>query len=123
MNTPWVPYSQPSGPHEKVLSISWVSWYPQPSSRTCGGPAGTSVPSLTRDEEQVGRCADEHAAESDLDSAHQVQAFDEHLAAVERAVAVGVLEDEDAILAFTLRRAHRVGVCLGDPQPAAVVDR
>src|SRR5262245_50991974 len=40
VNTPWVPYNQPSGPQVKVFNVSWVSSYPQPSSMICGGPAG-----------------------------------------------------------------------------------
>src|SRR5690606_34741743 len=42
VNTPCVPYSQPSGPQVKVLRVSCVSWYPKPSNRICGSPAGAS---------------------------------------------------------------------------------
>ena len=55
--------------------------------------------------------------------ADEVQILDEHLAAVEPSVAVGVFEDQDAILALAFRGAHRIGVRLGDPQPAAIVER
>ena len=38
VNTPWQPYSQPSGPQMKLFSVSCVSSIPQPSSRICGCP-------------------------------------------------------------------------------------
>ena len=74
-------------------------------------------------EQQVRRRADPHAAEADFQAAHQVQPLGEHRALVELAVAVGVFEDQDAVAALALRRADRILVRLGDPQPAAVVDR
>ena len=43
--------------------------------------------------------ADPDAAEADFQAADQVQAVGEDLARVEPAVAVGVLEDQDAVLA------------------------
>ena len=61
---------------------------------------------LDRDEQQVRRRADPDAAEADLDAADEVQVLDEDLAAVEPAVAVGVLEDEDAVLALAFGRAR-----------------
>ena len=106
-----------------MLSVSCVSWYPQPSSITCGGPAGASVPVLDRDEQKIRRGADPHAAEPDLDAADEVQVLDEHLPAVEASVAVGVLEDQNPILALAFRRAHGIRVAFGNPQPAAVVER
>ena len=57
------------------------------------------------DEQQVRRRADPDAAEADLQAADQVQPFDEDGPLVELAVAVGVLEDQDAVaclLAFGL---------------------
>ena len=77
---------------------------------------------VERDEEQVRRGADPHAAEPDLDAADEVQVLDEHLPPVEAAVAVGVLEDQNAVLAGALRRADGIGVRFGDPQPAAIVE-
>src|SRR5579885_1400283 len=45
---PLHPYSQPSGPHESELkTLCLVSFRFQPSSSTCGGPAGLSSPGLT----------------------------------------------------------------------------
>ena len=82
-----------------------------------------SSPSLDRDEQQVRRRADPDAAEADFDAADEIQVLDEDRAPVERAVAVGVLEDQDAIAALAFGRAHGIGVRLGDPQPAAVVER
>ena len=52
---------------------------------------------LDRDEQQIRRRADPDAAEADLQAADQVQALHEDRALVERAVAVGVLEDQDAV--------------------------
>ncbi len=45
------------------------------------------------------------------------------LAGIEAAVAVGVFEDEDAISRLCLRHSPRVGVGLGDPEAASIVDR
>ena len=78
---------------------------------------------LDRNEQKIRRGADPDAAEADLDAADEVQVLDEDLPVVETSVAVGVLEDQDAILALAFRRAHRIGVRLDDPQPAAVVER
>ena len=61
---------------------------------------------LDRDEQQVWGGADPDAAEADLDAADEVQVLDEHLALVETAVAVGVLEDEDPVAALALRCAN-----------------
>ena len=47
----------------------------------------------------------------------------EDLALVEMAVAVGVLEDQDPVLALGLGPPVGVGVVLGDPEPASGVDR
>ena len=45
VKTPWQPYSRPSGPQAKELSISCVSCAPQPSRTTTGAASGTSSPS------------------------------------------------------------------------------
>ena len=85
---------------------------------------------VVRDEEQVGGGPDPHPAEADLDAAGQVQPLEEDGPLVVFAVAVGVLEDDDLVAEFTVgdhragvRVPPRVGVCLKNPQPAAVVDR
>ena len=80
-------------------------------------------PRLDRNEHQIRRGADPHAAEADFDAADEVQVLDEHLAAVEAPVAVGVLEDQDAIPALSLGRAQRIGVRLGHPEAPAIVER
>ena len=66
----------------------------------------TVVPSFVRNEHQIRCRADPHAAESDFDAADEVQVFGEDLPAVETAVAVGVLEDQDAVLALAVGRAR-----------------
>ena len=85
---------------------------------------GLVVAVLDRDEQQVRRRADPDAAEADLDAADEVQALDEDGALVELAVAVGVLEDQDAVAWPRLSgAADRDSVVrLRHPEPAAVVD-
>ena len=78
---------------------------------------------LDRNEHQMRRSADPYAAEAHLDAADEVQTLDEDLTAVEASVAVGVLEDQDAIPALPLGRAHRIGVRLGHPESPAIVER
>ena len=77
----------------------------QPSSTTSGAPSGTSSPFAVGDEEQVRRGADPDAAEADLDAGEVGPLVPEDGPLVEPAVAVGVLEDQDAVPA---RRARRV---------------
>ena len=72
-------------------------------------------------EQQIRRGADPHAAEAEFDSAHEVQPLQKHLGLFEPAVAVGILENQDAVFALTLGRANRIGISLGHPQPAAIV--
>ncbi len=78
---------------------------------------------LHRDEQEVGGRADPDASESDLEAADEIELVGEHLAPVEPAVAVRVLEDEDAIAAFALGRPQRVAVRFRHPQAAAIVER
>ena len=66
----------------------------------------TVRPVLDRNEQQVRRRADPHAAEADLDAADEIQVLGEDLAAVEASVAVGVFEDQDAVLALAFGRAQ-----------------
>ena len=72
---------------------------------------------------KYGRRADPHAAEADFEAADQVQLSMKHFALVELAVAVGVFENQNPVLALSLGHANRIGIGLGDPQPAAIVDR
>ncbi len=69
------------------------------------------------------RGADPDAAEADLEAAHEVEALEEDRSPVETPVAIGVLEDQDAVLAFALGRPFGIAVSLRDPEPAAIVDR
>ena len=88
--------------------------------RRPGRPIGAR---LHRDEQQVRSGADPDPAEPDLEAADEIELVDEHLAPVEPAVAIRVLEDQDAIAAFALGRPQRVAVRLRHPQAAAIVDR
>src|SRR4029077_16714934 len=51
-----------------------------------------------------------------------VQSLDKNGAAIELAVAVGVLEDDDAIFPFALLGSLGIGVGLGNPEPASMID-
>ena len=73
-----------------------------------GRAVGPVVAVLVGDEQEVRGRADPDAAEADLQAADQVQLIGEDLARVEPAVAVGVLEDQDAVLGL-LRRARAAG--------------
>ncbi len=88
-----------------------------------GRAVGAVVAVAVGNEQKLRGRADPDAAEADLQAADQVQVVGEDLARVEPAVAVGVLEDEDAVLGLVVGHAPRVGIGLGDPEPAAVVDR
>ena len=86
------------------------------------------VPIFHRDENEIRRRADEHSAEADLDAAHEIQPLHENGALVRIAVAIRVLEDEDAILptqpfrrARLRLRALRIRHPLDDPHARAVV--
>ncbi len=76
-----------------------------------------------RHEQQVRRGADEDAVEADRQRRREHDAFHEHLAAVGHAVAVGVLEDQDAAGAGVGEAVHPrlVVAVLGHPQAAAIV--
>ena len=54
---------------------------------------------LDWNEHEVGRGAYPYAAEAELQSADQIQVIEEHRAPIEFAVAVGVFEDQDAVVA------------------------
>jgi len=63
-----------------------------------------------------------HPAEANLEAADEIQPFVEHRAFLERAVAVYVFENENAVRAFPFELLFRIGVGLGDPEPAAFID-
>src|SRR5436309_12025018 len=73
---------------------------------------------LDRDEKQFRRLANPDAAEAKLEAGDEVQSFVEYSALIENAVAVGVLEDEDAILRFLGWQFARIGVAFSHPEPA-----
>ena len=67
---------------------------------------GLVVAVFVGNEEQVRGGADPDAAEADFQAADEVQAFVEDGPLVERAVEVGVFEDEDAVAAFVASGAR-----------------
>ena len=73
------------------------------------------IPVLIRDEHQVGSRPHPHATEAQFQAADKVQTLDEHLAILERAVAVGVFQDDDLVLALPVLGAVGIGVGFGHP--------
>ena len=86
---------------------------------TRGLPGALVVPS--KREEQIGRRAQPDATEADRDAAGERGLVPEDRLLVEGAGALGVLEDQDAVLGHA--RAGRVIGALDDPEAAAVIDR
>ena len=103
------------------------------------------VPIADGDEHQVWRRANPNAAETDLQSADQVEVLQKHSAFVELVVPVGVLEDKYSVCpakdifelfgsGFAAIRAAGpvvgrripaatwIGVALGDPDPPAIIE-
>ncbi len=80
---------------------------------------GPVVAVAVGEEEQVGRRADPDAAGPQLDAGVVRPLVVEDGAAVEAAVAVGVLEDQDAVLAVRPAQPDRIRRVLDDPEPAA----
>ena len=66
------------------------------------GRAGRLVAVVDRDEEQVRRRAEPDAAEAELDAGEVHAVVEEDGLLVERAVAVGVFEDDDAVAALAV---------------------
>ena len=100
-----------------------MSCWPQPSSRTCGGPSGRSSPSRSGMKRRCGAAPTQTPPKPTSRPLTRFRWSANTLRRVEPAVAVGVLEDEDAVPGLVVGDATRVGVGLGDPEPAAVVDR
>ena len=84
----------------KVFSVSCVSSIAPAVEQDLRLAVGLVVAVLVGNEQQVRGRADPHAAEADFQAADEVQPFDEDGPLVERAVAVGVFEDQDAVAAF-----------------------
>ena len=76
---------------------------------------------LDRDEEQVGRRAEPDAAEAHGDTARERGLVPEDRLLIEGAGALGVLEDDDAVLGYA--RAGGVVGAFDDPEAAAIIDR
>ena len=107
-------------PDEVVQGLVGISALPaiEHDLRFAGGLGFVAI--LHRDEEQVGRRAEPDAAEADGDAAGEGGLVPEHRLLVEGAVALGVLEDEDAVLGHA--RAGRVVGTLDNPEATAVID-
>ena len=88
-----------------------------------GRTVGDVVAVAVGDEQQLGRAEQPDAAEPELDAAEPLDVVGEDRPPVEPAVAVGVLEDQDAVAEaeVELLGAVGVGVVLGDPEPPAGV--
>ena len=84
---------------------------------------GLIVAVAIRDEQQVGWGAEPQPIEAHRDRRRERDVLQEHLAGVGDAVAVGVLEDQDAAVTMVGEAlpAGLIVAVLGDPHPAAVV--
>ena len=80
------------------------------------------IPIRHRHERQIRRGPNPHATEAHLDAADQVQFLHEHRAFVELAVAIRVLEHDDAILPFALRLPLRIRHPFDHPKASAIID-
>ena len=83
---------------------------------------GPVVAVAVGDEDQVGRGADPDPAEPQRDAGVVGPSVGKDGPAIEAAVAVGVLEDQDAIPAARPAQPDRVRVVLDHPEPPPVVD-
>ena len=73
-------------------------------------------------EQEVRRRTDPHPTEANLQRTDEVEALAKHRPLVEGIVAVGVFEDQDPVAGFFGRHPHGIGVGLGHPQAATVVE-
>src|SRR5262249_26766099 len=73
-------------------------------------------------EQQVRGTEDPHAAEADRDAGQVLPLVPENGALVEAADVVAVLEDDYTIPVLRVPRLPGVGIALGDPQPATVIE-
>ena len=73
-------------------------------------------------EEQLRRRADPHPAEAHLETADEVQPLLKDRSLVEHMVAIGVFEDENPVLRRLGSDPPRIGIGLGHPEPAPVVE-
>ena len=73
-------------------------------------------------EHELGGCAHPHASKPDRQTADEVEPLLEDLPGVEHVITVGVLEDEDPVTGILGCDLLRIGVALGHPEAAAVVE-
>jgi hypothetical protein len=106
----------------KLLSVSWVSWVTPAIKHDLRGSIRDVVVIAIGDEQEIRRRADPDAAEADFQSADEVQIFGKYFLGLKDAVAVAVLENQDAILALTFGLAVRITHRLRDPDAAARVE-
>ncbi len=78
---------------------------------------------IQRNIQQLGGGTDPNAAMTHLQAADQIQVFHEDGALVELPVTISVFQDHNTIQSLAGRALLRVAVGLGDPHPAAVVQR
>jgi hypothetical protein len=98
----------PSEGVQRLVRVAFVVPTVEENLRFAGGLGFIAI--LNRNEHQIGRGADPHAAKTDFDSTDQIELFHEYSAAVEFSVAVRVFENEDAVLARRFLSAPPVGV-------------
>ncbi len=84
---------------------------------------GTIVTIAIGNEQQMRGGADPDAAETNFQAADQIQALDKRLLDFEPAIAIGVFQNNNAILALTFRLFVRVTERFGHPDASAVVER
>ena len=110
-------------PGERVQGLVRVGFVVPAIEKNPGFTRGFRVvPILDRHEHQMGRRANPHAAEADFNAADQALPVHEHRALVELPIAIGVLENQNAIAPFALRPALGVIHPFDHPEPPAVVD-
>src|SRR5437879_4589287 len=109
-------------PRERVQRFVSVAISPaiEKDLRFAGGFGFVAI--FDRNEHQVGSGTNPDTAEPNFKSADEIEAFHEDGAAIEFAVAICVLEDEDAIFALTFRSANGISVCFGDPETATIIN-
>ena len=83
---------------------------------------GDVVVIFVGNEEQVRRRTGPHATEADLNAADEIQVFREDFFRGKRAVALRVLENQDAVFALALGLAVRITKRLRDPDASALVE-
>src|ERR1051326_8670486 len=73
-------------------------------------------------EHEIRSSAHPNATETNFKTADEIQAFHEHSAAVELAIAISIFEDQDAVLPLPFWSADGIGVGFGDPEAPAIIN-